>query len=121
VDETEKVSSTICCHNRGRGYEIESNQIVSLSALLYSPIASTETRSLRHARFSVSIFEEGSRLGLKCLLLSYFRVGDDSEVREFGGQVQSARAFPRDISARTEISLVEPFASRAGTEGNLPL
>ena len=28
-------------------------------------------------RFSVSIFEEGGRLGLKCLLLSYFRVGDN--------------------------------------------
>jgi hypothetical protein len=28
------------------------------------------------ARFSVSILEEGGRLGLKCLLLSYFRVGD---------------------------------------------
>jgi hypothetical protein len=26
-------------------------------------------------RFSVSILEEGGRLGLKCLLLSYFRVG----------------------------------------------
>jgi hypothetical protein len=29
-------------------------------------------------RFSVSILEEGGRLGLKCLLLSYFRVGDNS-------------------------------------------
>jgi hypothetical protein len=27
-------------------------------------------------RLSVSILEEGGRLGLKCLLLSYFRVGD---------------------------------------------
>jgi len=27
--------------------------------------------------FSVSILEEGGRFGLKCLLLSYFRVGDD--------------------------------------------
>ena len=27
-------------------------------------------------RFSVSILEEGGHLGLKCLLLSYFRVGD---------------------------------------------
>jgi hypothetical protein len=27
-------------------------------------------------RFSVSILEEGGRLGLKCLLLSYFRVAD---------------------------------------------
>jgi hypothetical protein len=27
-------------------------------------------------RFSVSILEEGGRLGLKCLLLSYFRMGD---------------------------------------------
>jgi hypothetical protein len=25
---------------------------------------------------AVSILEEGGRLGLKCLLLSYFRVGD---------------------------------------------
>jgi hypothetical protein len=30
------------------------------------------------ARFSVSILEEGGRLGLKCLLLSYVRVGDMS-------------------------------------------
>jgi hypothetical protein len=29
---------------------------------------------------SVSILEEGGRLGLKCLLLSYFRVGDHSEL-----------------------------------------
>ena len=28
---------------------------------------------------SVSILEEGGRLGLKCLLLSYFRVGDKNE------------------------------------------
>jgi hypothetical protein len=27
---------------------------------------------------SLSISEEGGRLGLKCLLLSYFRVGDNS-------------------------------------------
>ena len=27
--------------------------------------------------FSVSILKKGRRLGLKCLLLSYFRVGDD--------------------------------------------
>ena len=27
-------------------------------------------------RFSIAILEEGGRLGLKCLLLSYFRVGD---------------------------------------------
>ena len=31
---------------------------------------------MSHRRFSVSIFEEGGRLGLKCLLLSYFRIGD---------------------------------------------
>ena len=30
-------------------------------------------------RFSVSILEEGGRLGLKCLLLSYFRVGDKNK------------------------------------------
>ena len=35
-----------------------------------------DTRTL--ARLSVSILEEGGRLGLKCLLLSYFRVGDIS-------------------------------------------
>jgi hypothetical protein len=28
---------------------------------------------------SLSISEEGGRLGLKCLLLSYFRVGDKNE------------------------------------------
>jgi hypothetical protein len=55
-------------------------QMVSLSALLYWPIGSTENRSLRHGRFSVSILEEGGRLGLKCLLLSYFRVGDNPSV-----------------------------------------
>ena len=33
-----------------------------------------DTRTLR--RFSVSILEEGDRLALKCLLLSYFRIGD---------------------------------------------
>ena len=33
-----------------------------------------DTGTLR--RFSVSILEEGGRLGLKCLLLSYFRMGD---------------------------------------------
>jgi hypothetical protein len=31
----------------------------------------------REARFSVPILEEGGRLGLKYLLLSYFRVGDN--------------------------------------------
>jgi hypothetical protein len=36
------------------------------------------TRLVRmsHRRLSVSILEEGGRLDLKCLLLSYFRVGD---------------------------------------------
>jgi hypothetical protein len=29
------------------------------------------------ARFSIPILEEGGRLGLKYLLLSYFRVGDN--------------------------------------------
>ena len=33
-------------------------------------------------RFSVSILEDGSRLGLKCLLLSYFRIGDHPELPE---------------------------------------
>ena len=33
-----------------------------------------------HRRLSVSILEEGGRLGLKCLLLSYFRVGDNPGV-----------------------------------------
>jgi hypothetical protein len=31
---------------------------------------------MSHARFWVSILEEGGRVGLKCLLLSYFRIGD---------------------------------------------
>jgi hypothetical protein len=57
-------------------------QMVSLSALLYWPIGSTENRSLRHGRFSVSILEEGGRLGLKCLLLSYFRVVDPTGTGE---------------------------------------
>ena len=35
-------------------------------------------RITRCWRVSVSILEEGGRLGLKCLLLSYFRVGDIS-------------------------------------------
>jgi hypothetical protein len=30
---------------------------------------------MSHRRLSVSILEEAGRLGLKCLLLSYFRVG----------------------------------------------
>jgi hypothetical protein len=34
---------------------------------------------------SVSILEEGGRLGLKCLLLSHFRVGDNSEVNRRPG------------------------------------
>ena len=38
------------------GYEIKQTQIVSLSALLYCPIGSTENRSLRHGRFSLPIW-----------------------------------------------------------------
>jgi hypothetical protein len=41
------------------GYEIEETQIVSLSALLYFPIGSTENRSLRHGRFSGLILPAG--------------------------------------------------------------
>jgi hypothetical protein len=37
----------------------------------------THWRSVTLRRLSVSILEEGGRLGLKCLLLSYFRVGDN--------------------------------------------
>ena len=36
----------------------------------------TEWHSYTLGRFSVSILEEGAPLGLKCLLLSYFRVDD---------------------------------------------
>jgi hypothetical protein len=43
-------------------------------------------------RFSVSILEEGGRLGLKCLLLSYFRVGDYSlGIRRTGSPVPMVR------------------------------
>jgi hypothetical protein len=40
----------------------------------------------RNRRFSVSIFEEGGRVGLKCSLLSYFRVGDNPtpELQDWG-------------------------------------
>ena len=40
-------------------------------------------------RFSVSILEKGGRLGLKCLLLSYFRVGDNPGVRCREGRFNS--------------------------------
>ena len=42
----------------------------------------------RLRRFSVSILDEGGRLGLKCLLLSYFRVGDHPLMTKEEGFVQ---------------------------------
>ncbi|HMD21027.1 MAG TPA: hypothetical protein VKH40_11930, partial [Alloacidobacterium sp.] len=41
--------------------------------------ASRQGSLLNRRAFLVSILGEGGRLGLKCLLLSYFRVGDDTE------------------------------------------
>ena len=40
-------------------------------------IRSTLGRHESLRRFSVSILEGGGRLSVKCLLLSYFRVGDN--------------------------------------------
>ena len=56
------------------------------------PPRSELTRSWILGRFSVSILEEGGRLGLKCLLLSYFRVADDSLMTKEEGSVQLADA-----------------------------
>jgi hypothetical protein len=44
-----------------------------------SPITEPLGDGYKTLRLSVSILEEGGRLGLKCLLLSYFRVGDKNE------------------------------------------
>jgi hypothetical protein len=41
-------------------------------------VAASANTSWTLARFSVPILEEGGRLGLKYLLLSYFRVADNS-------------------------------------------
>jgi hypothetical protein len=46
-------------------------------------------------RFSVSILEEGGRLGLKCLLLSYFRVGDHPPEIGAGNVPQAVLVNPR--------------------------
>ena len=43
-----------------------------------SPITEPLGDGYKTLRLSVSILEEGGRLGLKCLLLSYFRVGDNT-------------------------------------------
>jgi hypothetical protein len=43
-------------------------------------IAISDYRTL--VRFSVSILEESGRLGLKCLLFSDFRVGDEREITQ---------------------------------------
>jgi hypothetical protein len=59
------------------GYEIERTQIVSLSALLYCPIWINRESFLAPWAFSVPIRHEGCICGLKCLLLSYFRIGDN--------------------------------------------
>jgi hypothetical protein len=43
-----------------------------------SPITEPLGDGYKTLRLSVSILEEGGRPGLKCFLLSYFRVGDDT-------------------------------------------
>jgi hypothetical protein len=48
-------------------------------------------------RLSVSILEEAGRLGLKCLLLSYFRMGDDSLMTNEEGSIQLADAAWSEI------------------------
>jgi hypothetical protein len=53
--------------------EIRSPNVGQCPGILNGP-QSRDTGTLR--RFLVSILEEGGRHGLKCLLLSYFRVGD---------------------------------------------
>jgi hypothetical protein len=53
---------------------------VSVSGLLGLPNCIDRESFRRHQRLSVSILEEGGRLGLKCLLMRYFRMGDNPTV-----------------------------------------
>jgi hypothetical protein len=58
-------------------YKFSGNSpLVILNASIWKAVCMAK---VLERRCSVSIFEEGSRLGLKCLLLSYFRVGDKNE------------------------------------------
>jgi hypothetical protein len=49
VDETEKVSSTICCQDRGWLWDRVGSDRLGCQRCWVCPIASTENRSSRHA------------------------------------------------------------------------
>jgi hypothetical protein len=75
------------------GYEIERTQIVSLSALLYCPIWINRESFLAPWAFSVPIRHEGCICGLKCLLLSYFRIGDHTSEAQVWRRRRSKTAY----------------------------